>query len=170
MAHMAAQAAAIGVVGAQLLHVEEAALRQRRIHRCTRVALGEDQPVTVSHLGFSRIDVQHTGIEGRHDLRQGEDRADVAAAGDMGHFQAMAADQPGQHPRIGGINGLTVKGRMGLFGVGHAAFFPFSSAIFLALPNTPPMVSKNRPMSSLKDWFMAYSTRRRFFSGRMYFS
>ena len=148
---MAGEAGAVGVVGGELLHIEEAALRQGCVHRRARVSLGEDQAVAGGHLGFSGIDVQHAGIQRRHDLREGEDRADVAAAGDVGHFQTMAADQPGQHPRIGGINGLTGKGRMGLFGVGHAAFFPFSAAIFLALPNTPPMVSKNRPMSSRKD-------------------
>ena len=47
------------------------------------------------------------------------------------------------------------EGRMGLLligGIVRHAYFPFcSSAIFLALPNTPPMVSKNSCISSLKD-------------------
>ena len=112
---MPGQPRAVGVVGFQLLHREKAPLRQGGVHRRARMALGENQPVAVGHGGVGGVHVQNAGIQRGHDFRQGEDRSDVAAPAQVGHFQPVAADQPRQHPGIPRVDGCATEGRVGFF-------------------------------------------------------
>ena len=69
VAHMPGQARAVGVMGGKLLHREKAALRQCRIHRRARMALGENQPIAIFPLRILRVNAQDAGVEHRHNLR-----------------------------------------------------------------------------------------------------
>ena len=56
-------------MGGKLLHREKAALRQCRIHRRARMALGENQPIAIFPLRILRVNAQDAGVEHRHNLR-----------------------------------------------------------------------------------------------------
>ena len=145
-------------MGGKLLHREKAALRQCRIHRRARMTFGENQPIAIFPLRILRVNAQDAGVEHRHNLRDRKNRADMTAPADVGHLQPVTADEPRQRLGVGRVNRRAVKRRMCFLRVGRThfcgSFAPcscFSSAIFFALPNTPPIVSKNSSTSSGND-------------------
>ena len=64
--------------GLQILHGDEAPLRQGGVESGSAVALGEHQPVPVLHIGIFRIHVQFFKVKVREQIRDGEGPARVA--------------------------------------------------------------------------------------------
>ena len=85
--------AAVSVVGVEQRGVEEASLGERDIERGGRVALGEDEAVSVRIERVGRIDAQRAPVGGHEQIDARQRRAEVGRLGRMRHFH-----DPGPNP------------------------------------------------------------------------
>ncbi len=70
-------------------------MRQRGVERARRVALAEDEPVTLGEQRMHRIDVKYGCVKRHQDVSDREVAAEVTEPGPVDHVQVVAADAVG---------------------------------------------------------------------------
>ena len=80
------------IEGHEQVLLKEAPVRQRRVDRGARVALGADEPVPSGHFGIFRVDAHFLEIQHRQQLRQGEGAAQMPHPQMADGGQGVAAD------------------------------------------------------------------------------
>ena len=89
------QAAAVGIVGLQFLHREEAGFCQRGVNGGAGVTLAENKAIPLIPVRLPGVAAHHIRVQNRHNVRYRHNGADMAAPGQMGHLNPMPPDQPG---------------------------------------------------------------------------
>ena len=66
--HMTAENGSVRIMFDEVVNREETALRQRRVHACTRVSFAQNKAITIQPVRFVRLVVQDMAIQDRQHI------------------------------------------------------------------------------------------------------